>query len=172
MRACSAETAAACCWSSQKPGAESSPSSWLSRAESESGSKVITDPAELGPDLLELLLQWRGGFHAVLDGTFGRAWGYRADYGRPPKGPSAQKLSQALLLRIRFRSRGSRPRRCSHEPRRPERRARRSVQAQRGSRSSWSFVGTSSQMLGRRRTALRRVSRQAPDWSVVKVPTG
>src|SRR5215204_591277 len=78
MRACSAETAAARCWSFQKPGAESWPSSSLSRAESESGSKVITDPAELGPDLLELLIQWRGGFHAYLDGTFGRVGGHRA----------------------------------------------------------------------------------------------
>ena len=28
------------------------------RTLSESGSKVITDPGELGPDFLELLLQW------------------------------------------------------------------------------------------------------------------
>src|SRR5438094_3641336 len=32
-------------------------SSWARRAVSASGSKVITDPGELGPDLLELLLE-------------------------------------------------------------------------------------------------------------------
>ena len=53
----SADTAAACCWSSQNPGAASSCSSSSRRATSVSGSKVITDPGELGPDLLELLLQ-------------------------------------------------------------------------------------------------------------------
>src|SRR5262249_3093738 len=37
------------------PGAESSRSSSSRRAASASGSKVITDPGELGPDLLELL---------------------------------------------------------------------------------------------------------------------
>src|SRR5262249_9484444 len=44
-------------WSFQKPGSLISRSSSARRAASRSGSKVITDPVELGPDLLELLLQ-------------------------------------------------------------------------------------------------------------------
>src|SRR5262249_34567005 len=48
------------CWSSQNPGAPSSSSSSATRRLSPSGSKVITDPGELGPDLLELLLQRLG----------------------------------------------------------------------------------------------------------------
>src|SRR5207249_12189667 len=51
------ETRAARCWSSQNPGAPSSSSCSAIRRLSPSGSKVITDPGELGPDLLELLLQ-------------------------------------------------------------------------------------------------------------------
>src|SRR2546423_12894846 len=57
MRACSVEIRAARSWSSQKPGSPISFSSSARRALSVSGSKVITDPGELGPDLLELLLQ-------------------------------------------------------------------------------------------------------------------
>src|SRR5919108_4053288 len=57
MRACSVDTFAARSWSSQKPGSPISRSSSACRAASASGSKVITDPGELGPDLLELLLQ-------------------------------------------------------------------------------------------------------------------
>src|SRR5262245_45167471 len=53
---CSVERRCARSWSSQKPGSLISPSSSPSRRSSRSGSKVITDPAELGPDLLELLL--------------------------------------------------------------------------------------------------------------------
>src|SRR5207248_10900105 len=56
-RACSADTAAACCWSSQKPGCASSCSSSASRVLSRSGSKVTTDPDQLGPDPFELLLK-------------------------------------------------------------------------------------------------------------------
>src|SRR5438132_11802685 len=56
-RACSADTAAACCWSSQKPGCASSCSSSASRVLSRSGSKVTTDPVQLGPDPFELLLK-------------------------------------------------------------------------------------------------------------------
>src|ERR671930_236040 len=48
---------AAVCWSSQKPGADIWASSSAARAASESGSKVITDPGELGPDLLQLLVE-------------------------------------------------------------------------------------------------------------------
>src|SRR5918994_6103540 len=48
---------AARCWSSQNPGSPIAASSSTMRACRESGSKVITDPVELGPDLLELLLQ-------------------------------------------------------------------------------------------------------------------
>src|SRR4051794_5649084 len=44
-------------WSSQKPGSPIACSSSVSRARSESGSKVITDPRKAGPDLLELLVQ-------------------------------------------------------------------------------------------------------------------
>src|SRR5438093_9589479 len=56
-RACSAETWAARCWSSQKPGFPSSSSSSATSFSRASGSKVITDPGELGPDLLELLVE-------------------------------------------------------------------------------------------------------------------
>src|SRR5207247_2599261 len=71
MRECSAETAAACCWSSQNPGCPSSVSSSASRALSRSGSKVTTDPVELGPDPFELLLQRELPFlsHRGGDGT-------------------------------------------------------------------------------------------------------
>src|SRR5205823_14800964 len=48
---------AARCWSSQNPGWPSSSSSSAMRFLSPSGSKVITDPVQLGPDLLELLAQ-------------------------------------------------------------------------------------------------------------------
>src|SRR6187455_2186248 len=44
-------------WSSQKPGAPISVSSSTRRAASASGSKVITDPGELGPDLLQSLVE-------------------------------------------------------------------------------------------------------------------
>src|SRR5262245_47432266 len=53
---CSVERRCARSWSSQKPGSLISASSSPSRRSSRSGSKIITDPAELGPDLLELLL--------------------------------------------------------------------------------------------------------------------
>src|SRR5262245_47814904 len=56
-RECSVERRWASCWSSQKPGSLIWPSSSASRRSSRSGSKVITDPAELGPDLLELILE-------------------------------------------------------------------------------------------------------------------
>ena len=66
-RACSVEIPAARSWSSQKPGSPISRSSSASRAASPSGSKVITDPGELGPDLLELLLQRDDGLgHGLL----------------------------------------------------------------------------------------------------------
>src|SRR6478672_3823475 len=45
-------------WSSQNPGAPISFSSSARRAASASGSKVITDPGELGPDLLHALVEW------------------------------------------------------------------------------------------------------------------
>src|SRR5687768_9602589 len=53
MRACSVETCAARAWSSQKPGSFISVSSSPRRAVSAAGSKVITDPREAGPDLLQ-----------------------------------------------------------------------------------------------------------------------
>src|SRR5919201_6793380 len=56
-RACSDEIAAARFWSSQKPGSPIASSSSAIRTLSASGSKVITDPAELGPDLLHLSLE-------------------------------------------------------------------------------------------------------------------
>src|ERR687887_2157111 len=56
--------------SSHSPGSPSSSSSSARRSFSRSGSKVITDPRELGPDLLELLLQWLvDGFRHSLDGS-------------------------------------------------------------------------------------------------------
>ena len=55
-RACSDEIFAAAPWSSQKPGSPMRASSSATRSRSVTGSKVITDPGELGPDLLELLL--------------------------------------------------------------------------------------------------------------------
>ena len=58
MRACSAETFAARLWSSQKPGAFIAASSSTSRFSSETGSKVLTDPVELGPELFELVGEW------------------------------------------------------------------------------------------------------------------
>src|SRR4029077_14107313 len=48
---------AARCWSSQKPGPPMASSSSAARAVRRSGSKVITDPGELGPDLLELRVE-------------------------------------------------------------------------------------------------------------------
>src|SRR6476646_7113387 len=57
-RDCSVETEAACCWSSQKPGRPISCSSSAIRCFRPSGSKVITDPVELDPDLLQLLSEW------------------------------------------------------------------------------------------------------------------
>src|SRR5207342_2558551 len=56
-RDCSVETEAACCWSSQKPGRPISCSSSAMRCFRPSGSKVITDPVELDPDLLQLLCE-------------------------------------------------------------------------------------------------------------------
>src|SRR6266566_2862742 len=56
-RECSVEIFCALSWSFQKPGSLIARSSSARRCSSRSGSKVITDPAELGPDLLELLLQ-------------------------------------------------------------------------------------------------------------------
>src|SRR5690349_7583102 len=49
---------AASCWSSQKPGAPMASSSSAWRAVSASGSKVLTNPVELGSELLELLREW------------------------------------------------------------------------------------------------------------------
>src|ERR687892_718197 len=57
MRECSVEILAAPSWSSQKPGSPICCSSSARRAVKASGSKVITDPVQLGPDLLELLLE-------------------------------------------------------------------------------------------------------------------
>src|SRR3990170_5486577 len=57
MRACSVEIRAAPVWSSQKPGAPIASSSSSRRRARPSGSKVITDPGELGPDLLEALIE-------------------------------------------------------------------------------------------------------------------
>src|SRR3970282_3045867 len=57
MRACSVEIRAAPAWSSQKPGAPIASSSSSRRRARRSGSKVITDPGELGPDLLEALIE-------------------------------------------------------------------------------------------------------------------
>src|SRR5436190_16442148 len=68
-RACSADTAAACCWSSQNPGCPSSCSSSASRVLSRSGSKVTTDPVQLGPDPCELLLK-----REFLVGHCGGGW--------------------------------------------------------------------------------------------------
>src|SRR5262245_7651928 len=44
-------------WSSQNPGAPIVSSSSVRRRARPSGSKVITDPGELGPDLLETLVE-------------------------------------------------------------------------------------------------------------------
>ena len=52
-RACSVDTFCARFWSSQKPGALITSSSSVRRTCRLSGSKVLTDPGELGPDLLE-----------------------------------------------------------------------------------------------------------------------
>jgi hypothetical protein len=57
MRACSEEMAAAACWSFQKPGAPIRASSSAARCSRASGSKVITDPVELGPDPLQALVK-------------------------------------------------------------------------------------------------------------------
>src|SRR5439155_10816783 len=59
-RACSAETAAARLWSSQKPGALICCSSSSARPSSDAGSKVLPDPVELGPELVELLRERSG----------------------------------------------------------------------------------------------------------------
>src|SRR4051812_1380945 len=55
-RWCSELSFAARCWSFQKSGCESSCSSSSTRAFSATGSKVTTDPVQLGPDLLDLFL--------------------------------------------------------------------------------------------------------------------
>src|SRR5437899_8838533 len=68
MRACSVEIAAAPCWSSQKPGSPIFASSSAARFASPSGSKVITDPVQLGPDLLQALVE-RGGVCHQHDGS-------------------------------------------------------------------------------------------------------
>src|SRR6187551_1810959 len=47
----------AAAWSSQNPGAPIASSSSPRRCVSRSGSKVITDPGELGPDLLQALVE-------------------------------------------------------------------------------------------------------------------
>src|SRR2546429_1358319 len=97
-RACSADTAAACCWSSQKPGCASSCSSSASRVLSRSGSKVTTDPVELGPDPFELLLK-----REFLVGHGGGAW-----YRRTPTTwrslPSVHRLTKAQARRIAVRA--------------------------------------------------------------------
>src|SRR6187455_1596990 len=66
MRACSVEMAAAPCWSSQKPGSPIFASSSAARLASPSGSKVITDPVELGPDLLQALGKRGGVGHPAM----------------------------------------------------------------------------------------------------------
>src|SRR6188508_2475954 len=66
MRACSVEMAAAPCWSSQKPGSPIFASSSAARVARRSGSKVITDPVELGPDLLQALGKRGGVGHAAM----------------------------------------------------------------------------------------------------------
>src|SRR6476646_2943572 len=74
-RDCSVETEAACCWSSQKPGRPISCSSSAMRCFRPSGSKVITDPVELDPDLLQLLSEWlllSLGHMAIVAGGAGR----------------------------------------------------------------------------------------------------
>src|SRR5688500_18771932 len=48
---------AAPAWSSPNPGAPSASSRSLRRVPRRSGSKVIPDPGELGPDLLEALVE-------------------------------------------------------------------------------------------------------------------
>src|SRR5947209_17578628 len=84
MRECSVEILAARSWSSQKPGSPISRSSSASRAASASGSKVITDPGELGPDLLELLRQGYG----------------RLGHGRPSLAPAADARTPDAALDV------------------------------------------------------------------------
>src|SRR5438270_13055995 len=95
---------AARCWSSQNPGSPIAASSSAGRALRRSGSKVITDPGELGPDLLELLLQ-------RLCGALGQ-FGDRLPERRPepllntgetdvsPAGPHRRPLRRAALRRL------------------------------------------------------------------------
>ena len=56
-RECSVEMRVALAWSSQNPGAPIASSSSTRRVARRSGSKVITDPGELGPDLLQALVE-------------------------------------------------------------------------------------------------------------------
>src|SRR5918996_2292499 len=62
--------AAAARESSQKPGSPMRASSSRTRSATRSGSKVITDPGELGPDLLELSLQRLSGLGHVFDASW------------------------------------------------------------------------------------------------------
>src|ERR1700745_3687902 len=55
VRACSVAIFWARAWSSQKPGSLMADSSSARRSIRRAGSKVITDPGKLGPDLIELL---------------------------------------------------------------------------------------------------------------------
>src|SRR5579862_4986908 len=70
MRLCSVASFCARSCSSQKPGALMVCSSSAWRCSKRSGSKVITDPGKLGPDLLELLLQRAGvdGHRSIVAG--------------------------------------------------------------------------------------------------------
>ena len=75
------------CWSSQKPGSPIASSSSARRSLRPSGSKVITDPGELGPDLLELSLDRAALSHGARDGQpdAGRAsWHARQAAARRP----------------------------------------------------------------------------------------
>src|SRR5947207_2255522 len=77
----------ACCWSFQNPGSFISLSSSARRAAKRAGSKVLTDPVELGPDLLELFLQRCGVDCHPRDGSRvrGRRRGNLPPMARRPK---------------------------------------------------------------------------------------
>src|SRR5438876_11444783 len=88
MRECSVEIWAARCWSSQKPGAPIAPSSSAARASRRSGSKVITDPGKLGPDLPELFFERLIGGVGHPDRLSGRHVELSADHAPRVRSPA------------------------------------------------------------------------------------
>src|SRR6266508_3336298 len=88
-------------WSSQKPGSPIWASNSCRRAASASGSKVITDPGELGPDFLQLIVE-------RLRTLFGHASMVPDDVGPIPRSEPSVQRNRGPLQRTNRKPVGAR----------------------------------------------------------------